>query len=71
MSAALDAHRVGERKALQNATVMKRQLADCIEDRNKKISDYAARCLQLEQERQLLQNKYAKSKEHRERLNER
>ena len=50
---------------------MKGQLDDCIRDRDEKISHYVARYQQLDQERQLLQNKYFKTKLRCEQLNER
>ena len=71
LSAALNAHRAGEKKAVQNVTTVKRQMADCIEDRDKKIRNYAARCQELDQERDLLQNKYNNAKRRCEQLNER
>jgi hypothetical protein len=71
LTAALNAHRAGERKAVQNVTVLKKQLVDCINDRDKKISDYVARYQQVDQDRQLLQNKYIKTKQRSEQLNER
>lgn len=71
LSAALNAHRAGEKKAVQNVTAIKRKMADCIEDRDGKIRDYAARYQQLDQNNQLLQNKYIKTKQRCEQLNER
>ena len=71
LSAALNAHKAGESKAVQNATVMKREMAACIEDQQEKIEDYAARYRQLDQERQSLQNKFTKIKHRCDQLNER
>ena len=71
LSAALNAHQAGEKKAVQNVTVLKRQLAECAEDRDKKIRDYVARYKKLEQDHHLLQNKYIKTKQKCEDLNER
>lgn len=71
LSAALDAHRTGERKAVQDVAVMKRQLAHCAENRDEKISHHVARYQQLDQEHQLLQNKYVKTKQRCEQLTER
>jgi hypothetical protein len=67
----LDAHRAGEMKAVQKVTAIKKQMADCINDRDEKIRDYDARYQQLDQERQLLHTKYINYKRGCEQLNER
>jgi chromosome segregation ATPase len=78
LSASLSAHRSGEKKAVQNAAVMKREMTACIEEQKEKARDYAARYRQLDQEHQLLdqehqtlQKKYISTKQRVEQLDER
>jgi len=71
LSTALDAHRTGESKAVQNAKAIKREMTARIDDQQEKINEYITICQQLDEEHQLLQNKYTKTKQRCGQLNER
>ena len=51
--------------------VVKKQMDDNIRERDEKIDDCVARYQQLNKDHQLLQNKYSKSKQRYDQLNER
>ncbi|KAF8806899.1 hypothetical protein BYT27DRAFT_7100947 [Phlegmacium glaucopus] len=68
--AALDAHRLGESKAVHNAMVLKNEMSAYVEDRQHEVDGHVARYQQLEQQHQVLHGKYKKAKIRCEELNE-
>lgn len=62
LSAALNAHRVGETKALHNLKELKMEMRAIVEDHQHTINEHLARYQKLDEKTNLLQAKYMKTK---------
>lgn len=67
LSAALEAHRVGESEAVE---IIREEMATLVEDREQEMAHHNARYQQLDEEHQALQSKFFKLKRRCEQLNE-